>query len=110
MLSKCLGESNYIRHRVYRDTMISSWYAHVSDKIVYTDETDEDVVETTFETLDEFVLAHYEAEGILPQYNAWEECETCVYGTWKPLQEMRESHIRTQEGVKRRASLIGDLL
>ena len=110
MLSNCVGHNNYIRHLYCRPNgPNSSWYAHVSDeKIVYTYETNEDVFETiTFETLDDFVSAHYEAEGVIPEHlNAWEECETCVYGTWKPLEEMRVSHLQT----KSRQRLVGDLL
>jgi hypothetical protein len=114
MLSNCVGHLKTIRHRVDRPNRPTCcWYAHLSeDKIIYSYETNEDVFETiAFKTLDDFVLDHYNSNGIVPiQFDAWKECETCIYGTWKPLEDMRDSLLRTREVVERRAKITGDLL
>ena len=86
MLSKCVGRMKDIRHWFYLPNGAKTvWHAVLSgETIVYKD--------MEFDTLEAFVSAHYEAEGIdFEPKDCWEDCDTNVYGDWKPLSEMRDS-------------------
>jgi hypothetical protein len=91
-----------IRHSFYLPTGDKSvWHAVLyRETIVFED--------MKFDTLEAFVSAHYESEGIsFESKDDWVECETNVYGEWKSLAEMRDSRILTME---RKNRLVGDLL
>ena len=89
MLSKCVGHMKDIRHWFYLPNGAKSiWHAVLIDEtIVYKD--------MVFDSLDAFVAAHYEAEKMdFVSNDPWEDCDTNVYGEWKPLSVMRESRLQ----------------
>ena len=89
MLSKCVGHMKDIRHWFYLPNGAKSiWHAVLNgETIVYKD--------TVFESLHSFVMAHYDAESMdFEPMDCWEDCETNVYGEWKPLAEMRDSRLQ----------------
>lgn len=88
-LSKCVGHTNRIRHRIkHSDGTYSYWHATlVGEKIVRANENNTHI----YSTLGEFVTHHYKSEHPTRKCGkGWDECETKIFGEWVKMAVMRE--------------------